>query len=67
MHVKSLQLCPILCDPIDCSLPGFSVHGILQVRILGWVVTPSSRGSSQLRVQPLHLLQLLHCRWILYC
>ena len=29
---KSLQLCPTLCDPMDCSLPGFSVHGILQAR-----------------------------------
>ena len=32
---KSLQLCPTLCNPMDCSLPGSSVHGILQVRILG--------------------------------
>ena len=31
------QLCPILCDPLDCSLPGSSVHGILQERILEWV------------------------------
>ena len=35
---KSLQLCPTLCDPMDCSLPGFSVHGILQARTLEWVV-----------------------------
>ena len=34
---KSLQSCPILCDPMDCSLPGFSVHGILQARTLEWV------------------------------
>ena len=34
---KSLQLCPTLCDPMDCSLPGFSVHGILQARTLEWV------------------------------
>ena len=33
----SLQSCPILCDPVDCSLPGSSVHGILQARILEWV------------------------------
>ena len=32
--VKSLQLCPTLCDPMDCSLPGFSIHGILQARVL---------------------------------
>ena len=40
------QSCPTLCDPIDCSSPGFSVHGILQARILEWVAMPSSRGSS---------------------
>ena len=31
------QSCPTLCNPVDCSLPGFSVHGILQARILEWV------------------------------
>src|SRR5574337_277854 len=31
------QSCPTLCDPVDCSLPGFSVHGILQARTLEWV------------------------------
>ena len=35
-----------LCDPMDCSPPGFSVHGILQARILEWVAIPFSRGSS---------------------
>ena len=35
---KSLQSCPTLCDPMDCNLPGFSVHGILQARTLEWVV-----------------------------
>ena len=35
---KSLQLCPTLYDPVDCSLPGSSVHGILQARTLAWVV-----------------------------
>ena len=40
------QLCLAVCDPMDCSLPGSSVHGIFQVRILEWVVTSSSRGSS---------------------
>ena len=34
---KSLQSCPTLCDPMECSLPGFSVHGILQARTLRWV------------------------------
>ena len=40
------QLCLTLCDPMDCRPPGSSVHGILQVRVLEWVVMPSSRGSS---------------------
>ena len=35
-----------LCDPVDCSLPGFSVHGILQARTLEWVTISFSRGSS---------------------
>ena len=35
-----------LCDPVDCGLPGSSVHGILQARILEWAAMPSSRGSS---------------------
>ena len=37
------------CDPMDCSLPGSSVHGILQARILEWVAISFSRGSSQPR------------------
>ena len=41
------QSCPILCNPMDCSPPGSSVHGILQARILEWIVIPFSRGSSQ--------------------
>ena len=45
MHVKSLQSCLTLCDPMDCNLPGSSFHGILQARILEWVVIPFSRGS----------------------
>ena len=43
------QSCPTLCSPMDCSPPGSSVHGILQVRILEWVAIPFSRGSSQPR------------------
>ena len=42
MHAKSLQSCPTLWDPMDCSLPGSSFHGIFQARILGWVAMPSS-------------------------
>jgi len=44
-------LCPTLCDPMDCSPPGSSVHGISQARILEWVAMSSSRGSSQPRDQ----------------
>ena len=40
------QSCPTLCDPVDCSLPGSSVHGILQARVLEWVAISFSRGSS---------------------
>ena len=40
-------LCPTLCNPIDCSPPGSSVHGMIQARILEWVAKLSSRGSSR--------------------
>ena len=40
------QLCLSLCDPMDCSLPGTSVHGIYKSRILVWVAISYSRGSS---------------------
>ena len=43
------QSCPTLCDPVDCSLPGSSLHGILQATILEWLAISFSRGSSQLR------------------
>ena len=43
------QLCLTLCDPMDCSLPGSSVRGILQARVLEWVAISFSRGSSQFR------------------
>ena len=44
LHAKSLQLCPTLFDLMDSSLPGSSVLGILQKRILEWVAMPSSGG-----------------------
>ena len=43
------QLCPTLCEPMDYSLPGSSVHGIFQARILQWVAISFSSGSSQPR------------------
>ena len=51
LPAKSPQLCPTLCDSMDCSLPDSSVHGILQTRILEWAAMPSSRGSSLSRDQ----------------
>ena len=58
------QLCLTLWDPMDCSPPGSSVHGILQARTLEWVAMPFSRG-----IFPTQGLNpgLPHCRWILYC
>ena len=47
MCVLVSQSCPTLCDPIDCSLPGSSVHGILQARILEWVAMTFSREFSR--------------------
>ena len=48
-HMKSesevAQSCPTLCDPMDCSLPGSSIHGILQARVLDWVAISFSRRS----------------------
>ena len=63
---KSLQSCPTLCDPTDCSLSGSSVHVIFQGRILEWVVMLSSRGSTDPGIEP-SFLQLLNCRQVLYC
>ena len=57
MCAKLLQLCLSLCDPMDCSPPGSSAHGILQARILEWIAMPSSlltQGSNPC------LLHLLH-------
>ena len=39
------QSCPVLCDPVDCSPPGSSVHGILQAETLEWVASSFLRGS----------------------
>ena len=49
MHAKLLQSCLTLCNPMDCSLPGSPVHGILQARILKSVAISSPRGSSRPR------------------
>ena len=66
VHAKSFQSCLTLCDPKDYSLPGFSVHGILQARILEWVAISTSRGSSQPRDQT--LISHVSCtgKWVIY-
>ena len=51
VHAKLLQSCPTLCDPMDCSPPGSSVHGIFQARVMEWAVISFSRGSSRPRGQ----------------
>ena len=61
-----LQLCPVLCHLMDPSPPDYSVHGILQARILAWVAMLSSRGIFPTQGSNLCLLWLLTCRWILY-
>ena len=70
MHVcvcaKLLQLCLTLCDPMDCSLPGSSVHGILQARILKWVDISFSRGSSQPRNRTSICFVSCIGRWVHY-
>ena len=50
------QLCPTLCDPMDCSPPGSSVHGISPAKMLEWVAISFSRGSSRPRDQTAGLL-----------
>jgi len=55
------QSCPTLWEPMDCSLPGSSVHGIFWARILGWIAISFSRG-----IFPTQGLNLLHCRQVLY-
>ena len=63
VHARS---CLTLCDPMDCSLLGFSVHGIFQARILEWVAISSSMGSCQPRDRT--RVSCISCtgRWILY-
>ena len=51
VKVLVIQSCPTLCDPMDCSQSGSSVHGFLQARILEWVAISFYRGSSQPRNQ----------------
>ena len=56
MYAKLLQLCPTLCNPMDCSQPVSHVHWISQAKILDWIAMPSSRRSSLPRDQTLSLM-----------
>ena len=55
MHAKLLQFCLTLCDPMDCSLPGSSLHRILQVRILEWVSMLPPRDLTHPGIDPVSL------------
>ena len=57
------QSCQTLCHPMNCTPPGSSVHGLLQARILEWVVIPFSHGSSLTQGSN---AGLLYCRQIIY-
>ena len=56
MRAKSLQLYLTLCDPMDCNLPGSSVHGTLQARTLDWVAISYSKGSSDPGIELVSLM-----------
>ena len=56
VHAKLLQLCLPLCEPMDCSSPGFSVHRMLQAGILEWVAIPFSRDLTDPRTEPASLV-----------
>ena len=58
VFAELLQLCPTLCNPMDCSPPDSSVYGILQARILEWVAMPSSRDIPDPGVEPTSLMPL---------
>ena len=51
MCAKLLQSCPVLCNPMDCSLPGSSVHGILQARTLEWLPRPPPGDLPDTRIE----------------
>ena len=62
---KSLHSCPILCDPMDCSLPGSPIPGILQARTLEWVaVSFSNAWQWKVKVKSLSRVRLLATPWI---
>ena len=63
-YAKSPQSYPTLCDPMDCSLPGFSIHGILQARTLEWVAISFSKAWKwKVKVKTLTHVQLFATPW----
>ena len=52
VKVKAAQSCPTLCNQLDCNLPSSSVHGILQVRILEWMLCPPLRNLPDPEIEP---------------
>ena len=66
--VRVVQSCPTLCDPMKCSLPGSSVHGILQAKVLEWVATAFSRESSRTRdwAQVSHIVGRFFTIWTMW-
>ena len=57
VHAKVLQSCPTLCDTVDSSPPGYSVHGILQARILEWVANSFSKQNNPSHLHFLHSIK----------
>ena len=66
--IEVTQLCLTLCDPMDCSLQGYSVHWIFQASILEWVAISFSRGSSRPRdwTQVSHIVGRRFTVWVMY-
>ena len=60
VYAKSFQSCLILCDPMDCSPPGFSDHGILQARILEGLPCPPPGDLPNPDFKPTSLMSNLH-------
>ena len=66
VHAKSLQSCPTLCDPMDCTPPGSSVYGFSRWEYWSGLPCAPPGDRPDPGINP-RSLQLLHCRWILYC
>ena len=68
VHAQLLQSCPPLCDPMNCSLPGSSVHGIFPARILEWVAISFSKNKLEIILNLLmEIIFLFYCDMVLHC